>query len=102
MAIIMLLAPRLIDPRESLETVLQMFRFSEDKYKVEEAYKHRLQLINSKNLKSEFARNNDYIFVPRAGRGGRSRPMSMPDSSYFRSVFRRYQGQSEETSDGNS
>lgn len=100
LAIILLIAPRLIDPRESLETVLQMFRFTEDKYKVEEAYKHRLQIINALNLKSEYVRNTHMFHARGGGRGGGGRgsngsgiprPLSMPESTYFKNMFRRYQ-----------
>lgn len=91
LAIITLIAPRLIDPRESLDLVLQMFRFSEDKFKVEEAYKHRIQILNAISCKSEYVRNIDLFGGNRGGRGNKgpnSRPISTRgENSYLKSVF---------------
>lgn len=90
LAIIVLIAPRLIDPRESLDLVLQMFRFSEDKFKVEEAYKHRIQILNAISCKSEYVRNFDLFGGNRGGRGYKAnlRPVSTRgENSYLKSVF---------------
>lgn len=100
MAIILLIAPRLIDPRESLDLVLQMFRFSEDKFKVEEAYKHRIQILTAISCRNEYVRNFDMFGGVRGGRGHRahnSRPMQQP--SYLQSVFSQPQDRIENDDD---
>ncbi|RYG59993.1 DUF4476 domain-containing protein, partial [archaeon] len=44
--IVLSLVPRLTDPRAKMDTLIGLFRFSEEKSQVEEALKTRVQAIN--------------------------------------------------------
>eukprot|EP01031_Cornospumella_fuschlensis_P045790 gene45790-56044_t len=64
--IILSLAPRLTDPRTKMDTLVGLFRFSEEKSQVEEALKTRVQAINHAVFKV-----NEGSPLLSAGRGGR-------------------------------
>ena len=51
-AIIMILSPRLIDPKQHADDILALFRFVEDKAQVEEALKSRAITLDSKRYSS--------------------------------------------------
>ena len=70
LAIILMLAPRLTDPRSKMDEFINIFRYADDKTKVEDAMKNRAQLIGS----SGFSRTSSTgMSTGRGGRGGMGR-----------------------------
>jgi hypothetical protein len=81
-----MLVPRVIDPKVSVDTVTNMFRFADEKAQVEELFKERIQIVNASLFKKTTDRGN-ILSTGKAGRGsGRSnnrtpgRPVSLPTS----------------------
>lgn len=68
LTMILNVAPRLSDPRAKMSTFTDMFRFSEEKTQIEDAFKARIQAMNG----SMFRRETSNMLSP-AGRGGRGR-----------------------------
>jgi hypothetical protein len=70
LAIILMLAPRLTDPRSKMDEFINIFRYADDKTKVEDALKNRAQLIGS----SGFNRTSTTLTAGGiGGRGGMGR-----------------------------
>lgn len=63
------IAPRLSDPRSKMSVFTDMFRFSEEKAQIEDAFKVRIQAMNG----SLFKKESSSILSSPAGRGGRGR-----------------------------
>ena len=68
LTMILNIAPRLNDPRAKMSVFTDMFRFSEEKAQIEDAFKARIQALNG----SLFKKESSSILSP-AGRGGRGR-----------------------------
>lgn len=69
--IIVTLSYRLTDPRSKMEYFVNLFRFSEEKSQVEDAFKFRIQALNGSLFKREV--NTSSLLSPKGGRGGRGR-----------------------------
>lgn len=65
LAMILMIAPRLVDPRAQYDTLVGLFRFSEEKAQIEEALKLRIQSLNN----SIFKKESSSVFGGRGGRG---------------------------------
>eukprot|EP01039_Chlorochromonas_danica_P003027 gene3023-3302_t len=68
-AIVLMIAPRLVDPRSLFDEILGHFRYAEYKSQVEDALKARIQSLNSSQFKKDSAASP--LFAGRGGRGGR-------------------------------
>lgn len=91
-AIVLMIAPRLVDPRSLFDEILGHFRYAEYKSQVEDALKARIQSLNSSQFRKD---STSPLFAGRGGRGGRgglssgksmymgsgrSRPSSLPNA----------------------
>jgi len=77
--IISKIAPRLLDPKEKTEHLLGLFRFVEDKGRVEECLKARIQTLNNNMFKRDILTG---VRGSRSGRGGGGRVVASRLSTY--------------------